>query len=48
MEQDRKPRNEPKTIWSIYLQQIKKGYPMEKKVSPTNGIGKTGQQHAKE
>ena len=31
MEQNRKPRNEPATIWSINLQQSRKEYPMGKK-----------------
>jgi len=49
MEQKRKPRNGPTAIWSTNLQQSSKEYPMEKKtVSPTNGVGKTGQKHAKE
>jgi len=49
MEQNRKPRNEPITIWSINLLQSRKEYPMGKKtVSSTNDVGKTGRQHAKE
>ena len=31
MEQNRKPRNGPTTIWSINLQQSRKDYPVEKK-----------------
>ena len=49
MEQNKKPRNGPTTIWSSNLGQSRKEYPMEKKtVSSTNGIEKTGQQRAKE
>ena len=49
IEQSRKPRNEPTTIWSTNLRQSRKEYPVGKKaVSSTNGVGKTGQQHAKE
>jgi len=33
MEQNRKPRNEHTTIWSINLQQSNKEYPMEKRQS---------------
>ena len=31
MEQNRDPRNEPTTIWSINIRQSRKEYPMEKK-----------------
>ena len=48
MEQNRKPKNGPTTIWSTHLRQRKKEYPMEKRQSSTNDIGKTGQQHAEE
>ena len=42
MEQTRKPRNRPTTIWSTNLQQTRKECPMEEKtVSSTNGVGKT-------
>ena len=30
MEQNRKPRNGPTTIWSIHLRQSRKEHPMEK------------------
>ena len=33
MEQNRKPRNEPTTTWSINFQQSKKDYPMDKRQS---------------
>ena len=33
MEQNGKPRNGPTTIWSTYLQQSRKEYPMEEKQS---------------
>ena len=49
MKQNRKPRNGPATIWSTNLQKSRKAHPIEKKtVSSTNGVGKTGDQHAKE
>jgi len=48
VEQDRKPRNKPIIIWSINLQQKRQEYAMGKTVSSSNGVGKTGQQHAKE
>ena len=43
-----KNRNEPTTVWSIHLQQSRKEHPMEKKVSSTNDVGKTGQPNAKD
>ena len=47
MEQDRKPRNKPMHLWSIYN---KKGkiYNGEKTVSSISGAGKTEQLHVKE
>ena len=33
MEQNRKPRNEPTTIWSVNFVQSRKEYPMEKRQS---------------
>ena len=41
MEQNRKPRPGPTTMWSTNIQQSRKEYAMEKKtVSSTNGVGK--------
>ena len=49
VQQNRKPRNGPSTLWSTNIQQLRKEYPMEKKtVSSINGVGKTGQPHAEE
>ena len=50
MEQTRKPRNKPTYIESTYLQKISHECTMEKgqTVSSINGVGKTGQPHAKE
>ena len=43
------PEIEPTTIWSVNLQQSREEYSMKKRqVSTINGVGKTGQQHAKE
>ena len=47
-ELNKKPGNKPTVIWSINLWQSKKEYQSEKEVSSTNGVGKTGQLHAKE
>ena len=41
MEQNRKPRNGPTTLWSTNLRESRKEYPLEKRQSPTNGVGKT-------
>ena len=49
MKQNRKPRNEPTTIWSTNPQLGRKEYPMEKKtVFSTNGVEKTEQRHVEE
>jgi len=48
MEQNRKPRNEPTTIWSTNFQQSRKENLMEKRQSLQKGVGKTGEQHVKE
>ena len=48
MEQNRDSRNGPTTLWSTSLQQIKKKYPMKKRQSLVNGVGKIGQSHAEE
>ena len=47
MEQNRKSRNGPSNLWSINFRQNRKEYSMGK-VPLTNGLGETGQQHAKE
>ena len=41
-------RKEPTTLWSINHGQSRKDFFQWEKVSSTNGVGKTGQQHAKE
>jgi len=46
MEQNREPRNKPRHIRSINLQQRRREYKMgEKTVSLASGAGKTGQPH---
>ena len=48
MKQNRQPRNEPKLTWAVNLQQRRLEYTMgEKTASLINGVGKTGQLHAK-
>ena len=40
------PRNKPRHLWSIYLQQRRQEYTMEKKQSlHPSGVGKAGQPH---
>ena len=47
-EQNRKHRNEPTRTWSINLRQRRQEYRMKGKIaSSINGVGKTGQLHAK-
>ena len=48
MEQDRKLRNKSTILWSINLQQKKEEYAVGERVFSVNGVGKTGQQLAKE
>ena len=48
MEQNRKPRDKPMHLWSTNLWQRRQKYTMEKRQSPVNGAGKTGQLHVKE
>ena len=51
VEQNKKPRNVPPTIWSAnqLIDRARKNIQWKKKtVSSTNGAGKTGQQHAEE
>ena len=48
MEQNRKPRTKPTLLESVHLQQRRQqDYTMGKRVSSTNGVGKSGQIHAK-
>ena len=42
MEQERKPRNRPTTIWSTNLQRSRKGYPTEKMSLQQMVLGKLG------
>ena len=48
MEQNREPRNRPMYIWSINLQQRSHEYTTGEGHLFNNGVGKTGQPHAKE
>jgi len=48
IKQNRKRRNEPIIMWPVNLRQSRKEYPMGKSFFSTNGVGKTGQPHAKE
>ena len=42
MEQNRRPRNKPTTMWSVNLPQSRKEYPMGKRQSlQKNGVGGT-------
>ena len=41
------PRKKPTLLWSVNLQQRKQKYTMGKRQSSMNGVGKTGQLHAK-
>ena len=47
IEQNRKSRNRPTTIWSMFdkAERISNG---KKTITSTNGVGNTGQLHAKE
>ena len=45
MEQNREPRNKPRHLWSINLQQGRQEYTIEKTVSLSSGVGKAGQPH---
>ena len=47
-EQNKDSRNKHMHIWSINFQQESRTYGGEKTVSSINGVGKTGQPHAKE
>ena len=47
MEQNRDPGNKHTIIWSINLQQRMQYAMRKRRVSLTNGAGKTGQLHAK-
>jgi len=42
------PRNKSTHVWSINLCQRSQEYTLGKRQSPINGVGKTGQPHAKE
>ena len=46
--QNREPRNNPTHIWPTNLLQRRQECIMGEAQSPTSGIGKTGQPHAKE
>lgn len=48
VEWKRETRNRPSTLWFTNLQQSREVYPMEKRVSSTNGVGKIGQLHVQE
>ena len=48
MGQDREPTNGPTDVWPTHLQQSRKEYPVEKKISSANGVEQTAQQHAEE
>ena len=45
---NRKPKHKPMLIWSINVQQRRQEYTVGKRISSTNGVGKTGQLPAKE
>ena len=47
MEQNREPRNKPRYLWSISLQQRRQEYNMGKKISSASIAGKTEQLHVK-
>ena len=47
MEQDRKPRNKPMSLWSMNLTKERSLHNVGKKVSWTNGAGKNEQLHVK-
>ena len=48
MKQTIEPRNKPTTIWSINLKNESEIYSEERIVSSVDGVGETGQPHAKE
>ena len=48
MEQNRKPRDESRNLWTPYLQQRRQEYTIEKRQPLTGGAGKTGQPFVKE
>ena len=48
MEQNKEPRNKPKYIWSINLQQRRWKYAVGKDSLSVSGAGKNGQLHVKE
>ena len=48
VEQNRKPKDEPTHLWTLYLWQEGRIYNVEKTISLTSGAGKTGQPLVKE
>ena len=48
MKQTIEPRNKPTPIWSINLKNESEIYNEERIVSSVDGVGETGQPHAKE
>ena len=47
MEQNREPRNKPKSLWSINIRQWGQKHKMDKIASSINGVDRSGQLHAK-